>query len=101
MVYSLDAAPEYDNKFDVIFDDMIENAPKRAKQFLNEYENMLGKLKIFPESGTPLNDDRLKRLSYRYKLVGDFIIYYTFYNNNIMLMQIFSQRENHKGYYLV
>lgn len=96
--YQINISPEYDTKFDKIIDDMIKNAPQKAKYFLNVYENMLCNLTIFPDSGITPQNERLKRLCYRYKIVEDFIIFYTFFNNNIMLMQIFNHSENYKEY---
>lgn len=97
-VYNINTAPAYDIKFDKVIDEMIVNAPKRAKRFLESYEDMLTTLSIFPESGVEPDDERLRMLRYRYKVVDDFLIYYTFFNDTVTLMLFFNQRENHKQY---
>ena len=64
------------NDLDQIFEYILKDNPSSAIEILNEIDDAVSKLTVFPELGTQPKDDKLKAFGYRILVINNYLVFY-------------------------
>ena len=64
------------NDLDLIFEYILKDNPSSALEILNEIDDTVSKLAVFPKLGKLPRDDKLKAFGYRILVINNYLVFY-------------------------
>jgi len=64
------------NDLDLIFEYILNDNPSSAIEILNEIDDNVSKLAVFPKLGKLPKDDKLKATGYRILVINNYLVFY-------------------------
>ena len=64
------------NDLDQIFEYILKDNPSSALKILNEIDDAISKLKVFPKLGKQPKDEKLKAFGYRILVINNYPVFY-------------------------
>lgn len=91
----------YDLESIVVYIGEVQRAPKSAKRLYESIVEAVNLLCELPTIGHPFIDDALEREEYRWHLVGQYRIFYTFDSEHVTVYRIVHTRQEIADYAFV
>jgi toxin ParE1/3/4 len=86
--YPINYLPSAEQDLTDIVEYIMLDDPTTALNLLNQFDESISILEMFPHSGAIPNDLRLQRLNYRMLVVQNHLVFYVFINDTIEIRRI-------------
>ena len=85
------------NDLDEIFEYILKDNPSSALEILNEIDDTVAKLAVFPELGKKPKDGKLKAFGYRVLVIKNYLIFYVIMEKFVEIHRILHFSRDYKN----
>lgn len=93
--YPINYLPVAEQDLSDIIEYIMLDDPAAALNLLNQFDESISILSLFPNSGVIPNDSRLQSLHYRMLIVHSYLVFYVFNNETIEIRRILHGKKKY------
>ena len=82
---------------DQIFEYILNDYPNRALEILNEIDDSVSKLAVFPKLGKLPKDDKLKAIGYRILVINNYLVFYVITDTFVEIHRILHSSRDYNN----
>jgi toxin ParE1/3/4 len=78
-----------------VFDYIAAFRPQAAEQFVESIDTAVQRIASLPQSGSRSRSPRLKSLGYRYVVIGEYLLFYRYSKESLVILRLIHGRRHY------